>query len=214
MGKGRYADQIPAEMQASFERVLALRGERNFGAARALLATLLQQAPDHPRFLNELGNIHYREGDFAGAEELFRRVLALRADDEAAAASMCMLCARAGRQDEANEYAAQIIAARPEFALTWYTLGAVFAHRRDWPKALKYSLAACAMDDALADAHYNAACAYAQMGNGADALRHLEAGLNSGHLLHLAATDADLAPIRNLPAFEEVLARARARLGK
>lgn len=214
MGKGRNLEQVPPAIRADFERVLALRGERNFAAARALITSLLQHNPDHPRLLNELGNIHYREEDLAGAEQLFRRVLELAPGDEAAAASMCMLCARTGRQQEADEYAARIIAARPEYALTWYTLGAVFARRRDWPKALKYSLAAVAMDHDLADAHYNAACAYAQLGDAADALRHLGDGLASGHLLHLAAQDPDLAPIRDLPAFAEILARARAKLNK
>lgn len=214
MGKGRNLEKVPAAIRADFERVLALRGERRFGEAHNLINALLAQYPDHPRLLNELGNITYREEDLAGAEQLFRRVLALAPDDEAAAASMCMLCARTGRQPEADEYAARIIAARPEYALTWYTLGAVFARRRDWPKALKYSLAACAMDPDLADAHYNAACAYAQLGDAADALRHLADGLASGHLLHLAAQDPDLAPIRGLPAFAQTLAHAGAKLNK
>jgi len=205
---------LPEDMTADFERAVALRRERAFEEARALVVALLERAPEHPRLLTELGNIYYREGDFAVAEDLFRRALALGGDNEAAAACLCMLYARTGRRDEAAEYASRILAARPEYPLTWYTLGTVFAWQRDWRRSLEYSLIAVAMDDAFADAHYNCACAYTQLDDPREALAHLARGLTTVHLVRLAEKDGDLDLLRGHPEFEKILVRARERVDR
>lgn len=213
MRKKRDPFPIPEELQAEFEHAVKLRRERAFEEARALLGSLLERAPHHPRIITEVGNNYYREGDYVSAEEAFRRALEVEGYGEAAAACMCMLYARTGRHDEAAEFAARILAATPEMPLTWYTLGAVYARQRLWHRALEYSLIAVAMDDGFTDAHYNCACAYAQLGNITEGIRHLARGLGSTHLVILAAQDGDLNPLRAHPEFENILIRARARLG-
>lgn len=212
MGKGYNAYPLPADMNSAFTCVVALRRARAFQEARALLARLLARAPQHPRLLTELGNIHYRDGDLGGAEEIFRYILTIAPDFETAAASLCMLYAHTGRHEEAAAYAARIMAAHPRDPLTWYTLGIVFAWRREWRRSLDYSLAAAAMKPDFADAHYNAACAYAQLGCVADALGHLREGLGNFGLLHNAERDPDIDPIRDHPEFDRILRLARRRL--
>lgn len=212
MGLGRDAFPLPEEMTAAFACAVMLRRERAFERARELLEELLARAPGNPHLLAELAHVHYRQGEFGAAEDLYRLALAVDSRHEGASAGLCMLCARVGRHDEAAEHASAILAAQPEAALTWYTLGIVFAWRREWERSLDYSLIAVGMDDKFADAHYNCACAYAQLGNPCDALGHLCRGLADMSLLRLATLDPDLDPLRALPAFGAIIARARERL--
>jgi len=214
MGNGHDAFPLPEDMKSAFACIVTLRRERAFQEARALLAPLLERAPDHPRLLTEFGNIHYREGDYPAAERIFLRALKVAPHYETAAASLCMLYAHTGRRAEAAAFASRILAAEPQDPLTWYTLGIVYAWRREWEQSLEYSLVAVAMKADFADAHYNIACAYAQLGNAADALGHLSRGLANYGLLRQAEKDPDLHPLRGYPEFEKIVEHARERLDK
>jgi hypothetical protein len=90
----------PAEIEALWNRAIALFGQAQYGEALECLRMLELSMPDHPKLLSNLGVVYRDSGDLARAEEYFRRVCAAQSQDAAAHFNLAVTLLRAGRLPE------------------------------------------------------------------------------------------------------------------
>jgi tetratricopeptide (TPR) repeat protein len=127
----------------------------------------------------------------------------------AAAPTMADAGALYGKGDwkKAAEAYAAITRTDPKNGLAWFRLGACRGNQKDYPGAVEAYLKSEAIGHAL-PVMYNLACAYAQMADTSKALDWLSKAADGGlRGPDTVRADEDLAPLRESPRYEEILAQ-------
>lgn len=139
--------------------------------------------PSFPLAYRRLADLHYERGDFAGALALYRKALAERPDDFAAAVQAGNSARRTGDPKLAADFFARAAQARPSAWVPAYNLACLKAVNGD-PRGALAALAALAA----------------------------RAGMPGLPRPALLENDRDLAAVRRLPGYAEVLRQLKAEL--
>jgi adenylate cyclase len=156
-------------------------------------------------------------GDFAKAAGLYERAAELRPDDYQALVFARQAYRGLGRREDERSAALRQLAAAERAlaadpsdarALSLSAGSLIVAGRPDEARA--WSRRACELEPDEHYVHYNAACAFAMLGETDEAMRALERGTEGNQLCRPAWVehDEDLASLRDHPRFQELL-RAR-----
>ena len=156
-------DPLDPFMLAGHARLLLAM--RRFPAAEAVLLAAAQQYPRERRFADLLGTLRFQQGDYAAAEQAFRRSMQLEPDAVFAYANLSATLLRQDRGDEALRILQQGLQIRPASVL-YGNLGTTLFARGD------YQGAADAFERAVADRGGNPNY-YLGWANLGDALRWL-----------------------------------------
>jgi adenylate cyclase len=209
-------DPLSAEAWTAHGAAAALRGERN--AAE----TAFERALDTDRSLFEAhfyyGHASIEEGRYRKAAMLYERAAELRPDDYQALVFARQAYRSLG--DTALEHDAALrqlaaaeraLAADPTDARALsLSAGSLIALGRA-AEARTFSMRACALEPDEPYVHYNAACAFALLGEHDHAIAALEQGLEGGTLCRPSWVehDEDLAALRDHPRFRTLLDDSR-----
>jgi tetratricopeptide (TPR) repeat protein len=204
---------IPEEVAQDYEKARGLIEEEEYDAAEALLKSILETEPDHPRIMFTLGVLYFhskartpdeRDG-FGKSGEIMLRIIELAPDLAEAHSFLSIIYTRAGQMSKASKQLELALGLDAESAENWTSLGLYYALERDYRTSLdpEYYVAA-----------YNAGCVYAELGDTEEALEYLRSGLRTRRLITGAEKDTDFDAIRDLPAFREIIAAAKERLEK
>jgi tetratricopeptide (TPR) repeat protein len=213
---------VSGGIAGDYEKARELVEEEEYDAAEALLDTILELEPDHPRVMFTLGVLFFhskarspdeQEG-FRKSEETMLKVVEIAPDFAEAYSFLSIVYRRTGRILEAAKQLEIAMRLKAESAENWTSLGLYYALERDYKTALEYFLAAYSIDPEYYVAAYNAACVYAESRDTEKALEYLELGLKSKRLVSGAQKDNDFDAIRGLPEFKEIIAAAKDRLEK
>ena len=141
----------------------------------------LALAPEHDEIASNLGRLAYRMGMKTIAEQLFIGYLAKH--PLAIEASNNLACCQRDqhRYAEAIATISPVIAANPENALLWNTLGTILTDQGDFERALPFFDEALRLDPGFVKARYNRSTATLQMGDPHGALVDCDAAL-AGHV--------------------------------
>lgn len=117
------------------------------------------------------------------------------------------------QSQEWNEAAAgyrAVVETEPENGRAWYRLGVSLYNLKDYAPAAAAFERAGGIGFASGNAHYNAASSFALAGQGEAALTALDRAASAGFAnVQTLEADADLASVRDLPAFAEILQAVR-----
>ncbi|MBK8162491.1 MAG: tetratricopeptide repeat protein [Gammaproteobacteria bacterium] len=105
-------------------RMFIDRGEIH--AAEEITERLRKKARGNAEIQFLEGCIHYKKGDFAGAVDLFRKVVERSPDDVNARVNLGVALVGAGAPAEAVEHLSKALARRPDHFIGWYNLGNAF----------------------------------------------------------------------------------------
>ncbi|UCE26143.1 MAG: tetratricopeptide repeat protein [Candidatus Coatesbacteria bacterium] len=212
---------MPEGVAGDYERARELIEAEEFEEAEAVLNGILEVVPDHPRVIYALGTVFYHarargadenEG-VRKAEETLLRAIELGPDLAEAHSFLSYLYAKMNRREEASKHIETAIRLAVKSARNWNSIGLYFGVESEYERALDYFLAAYSIDSGYFVAAYNAACAYARLGDTESAFKYLKAGLKSKRLTKGAETDRDFDKIRDLPEFKKIMSAAQKRLG-
>jgi len=107
------------------------------------------------------------------ATAAYRRALALDATHADAHLNLGRLLHEEGEPAEAEEHYRQAVELRPRDATAWFNLGVALQDQGRNEEAIEAYRRALTADRAYADAHFNLAGLHSQLGDRAEALRHL-----------------------------------------
>jgi len=100
------------------------------------------------------------------------------------------------------------VAAHPDHAFAWHRLGASQVGLRQLPEAITSLKKAVAVGGGTSSDFYNLACAYALSGDREQALAYVEKAIDAGlRNRRQYESDGDLASLRDLPRFKELMQR-------
>jgi adenylate cyclase len=191
----------PGEAAEAFERALSL-DPLNFDACLA-----------YARFL-------VTKGDDVRAAELYNKAMEAQPDDCQAPLLGHSVFARLGRADEGREIALrglklaeEALRAHPESSRPAQLGAAVLAAMGETEKALDWVNQSLAIDPDDSNSLYNAACAFAQLGQPDRAMEMLEKWAQGagGEYYGWLQTDGDLDPVRSHPRYPPLLDTMRQR---
>jgi adenylate cyclase len=212
MGKleGKYPvpDRINDDYSAVVDLIQALEVEN----ALERLKYLLESDPKHPRLNVTLGQIHFHRHDLDEAEAVLSEVISEYSDFDEAYSVLSAVYAWKGNGEKAAENAEKALQLNPSSPTSWNALGMYYAKEYKYDTALEHFLAAYSMDRDYLTAAYNAACAYAVLGDTVKALEFLEKAFVSAYYVDAAGKDSDMDPLREDGNFEKLLSEARDRL--
>lgn len=121
----------PADFFAWYGKAQLLRHAGHDGQARETLRLAQARFPRERVFFDELGSLLYESGDHAGAEQAFRRSIALQPDAVTGYANLNAALLRQGRADEALRVLQQGLQVRPSATL-YANLGNALFLRGDY----------------------------------------------------------------------------------
>lgn len=121
----------PGDFFAWYGKVLVLRHARRYQEALATLASANARFPRERVFWDELGTVRFEQADYPGAEQLFRRSLALQPDVVAGYANLNAALLYQDKSDEALRVLQQGLQIRPSARL-FGNLGKVLFDRGDY----------------------------------------------------------------------------------
>jgi len=133
--------------------------------AEKIYRQILDQNPDYPEALHNLGVVACQSGDNAGAVELIDRAIALKPDYPEAYSSLGSALRAAGKNQEAIEALRRAIQLRPRFAEAHYNLGNALADVKRLDEAIASFRQAIQLKGELVQAHANLAKALEEQGN-------------------------------------------------
>jgi hypothetical protein len=114
-----------------------------------------------------------------------------------------------GNFERARKRFQEAIAIDPRLPEAYNGVGVTYRMRNDLPAAMAWYKRSLGVDPDFGDAYYNMACVYAQQGQAELALRYLQiAAVNGFATAEVIERDDDLAPLRDLPAYQ-ALVKAR-----
>ncbi len=112
-----------ARAREVYARAVELQSQGNDAAALALLWEAAGLAPRDPEIQNRLGEALDRIGAFDGAIAAYRTALQVNPEFKKASNNLIVVLVKAGKSDEAIQRARQLVAARPDDADRYFTLG-------------------------------------------------------------------------------------------
>jgi len=121
----------PGNFFAWYGQGATLRRMRRFDDARTHLTQAIARFPQERVFTDELGSVEYEQANYAEAERLFRRSIALQPDAVIAYANLNAALLRQNRDDEALRVLQQGLQIRPSAKL-YTNLGNALFLRQDY----------------------------------------------------------------------------------
>ncbi|UCE26670.1 MAG: tetratricopeptide repeat protein [Candidatus Coatesbacteria bacterium] len=205
--KAKY--QVDRDIEPVYAKAWTFINSGEYDRARRVFLGLLEVCPDDPCLLNSIGVTYFREGgEVEKAERYFREALKRAPDFAVPYSNLSSLLSTLERFEESAKYARRAIEYEPESAEPWMNLGLYYARLGDLKSGLEYFLAAYNFDLNYVEAAYNAACAFTALGRIEDALEYLEKAIVKERCYKMSLTDPALAPLRELPEFQEIMKRA------
>lgn len=128
---GRALALDPGNFFAWYGQVQTLRRARRYPEALQRVRQAIQRFPSERVFTDELGSMHYEQGEHRAAEQAFRRSIRLQPDAVAAYASLNAVLQRQNRADEALQVLQQGLQVRPS-AMLYGNLGNALFLRGDY----------------------------------------------------------------------------------
>lgn len=125
----------PDNVFALLGKAKALTALRRYDAARTAAAYGLTRYPGERSFADLIGQSYFEQGNYAAAEQAFRRSLALQPDAVFAYASLSAALHRQGRAGEALQVLQQGLQVRPN-AWLYGNLGTMLFAQGDYPGAV------------------------------------------------------------------------------
>ncbi len=161
--------------------LLAIARERagDFASSVRCYESALTLIPDHAEVANDLGRLAYRMGMTATAEKLFTHYVASHPTSHEGANNLACTLRDQGRFAEAIDILRPAIAAHPEHALLWNTLGTVVGEEGDPLTSMTFFDEALRHDAGFAKARYNRGNARLVLGDPAGALEDCQTALGS-----------------------------------
>lgn len=160
-----------------FENALARWNDGDPGASQVLLRSLIERDPDHPRAINLLGAIHLAAEEYAAAEALFHRALALA--PELAAAHNNLGNIEIAREDfaAAEEHYREALCHDPDYVEALSNLGLALGYRGDYENAEAVCRRALQLRPEFAGAYNNLGNALLGQGRRGEAVECYRAAL-------------------------------------
>lgn len=124
---------------------------RAIDAQRALLA----ERPEDSALENDLGNLLVLDDDLAGAEQAYRRAIAIDDANASAHYNLGLLLQKLGDRREAAKQFERTIELQPRHAWAHYQLGTIYHHKGRESAARKAYARALALDPALGNPEIN-----------------------------------------------------------
>ncbi len=154
-----------------------------------MIALLRQVVEDDPQVIDawfSLGNVYYRQGDFAEALTHFSKALALKPDYDLALINMANAYRALGRDDEALAGYEHYLRVDPKNAWVQYQAGEIHLDRGATDRAAEYFRQALAIDPKVASARVALGVVALNRGDTAAAERELRAALETSPEVRLA----------------------------
>lgn len=154
-----------------------------------MIALLRQVVEDDPQVIDawfSLGNVYYRQGDFAEALTHFSKALALKPDYDLALINMANAYRALGRDDEALAGYEHYLRVDPKNAWVQYQAGEIHLDRGATDRASEYFRQALAIDPKVASARVALGVVALNRGDTAAAERDLRAALEVSADVRLA----------------------------
>ncbi len=126
---------VPAKAVEAYERAQQRLGKRDVEGAVSFLKRAVELAPHYSAAWNNLGTIAYQSGDFAEAENLFRRSLEADPESYAPLVNLGGALLSQGKVDESLPVNLEAAQARPDDALAHCQLGQNYLALRQLDKA-------------------------------------------------------------------------------
>lgn len=149
----------------------------DFGGAMKCFEAALKISPEDPDVANDVGRLAFLMGKPVVAEQLFRIAVAGRPDAPDGYNNLACALRDQMRYDEALQVLEPALAALPNHAILWNTLGTVVNELGEVERAAPYYAEAIRLEPTLAKARYNLATARLSMGDIQGALEDFEAAL-------------------------------------
>ena len=147
----------PADLIATSNRALALRGLRRHQEAAAACEAALAVCGDHLDSLSNLGIIYKELRNFEAARAAFDRALAIAPDHATVRVNLAVLLMEMGRTEEAAEIAERLVAERPELVEPWNVLHYCWFERGEFERAEACTREAMRRDPRDRNANWNSA---------------------------------------------------------
>lgn len=154
-----------------------------------MIALLRQVVADDPQVIDawfSLGNVYYRQGDFAEALTHFSKALALKPDYDLALINMANAYRALGRDDEALAGYEHYLRVDPKNAWVQYQAGEIHLDRGATDRASEYFRQALAIDPKVASARVALGVVALNRGDSVAAERDLRAALEISPDVRLA----------------------------
>ncbi|MYN11130.1 serine/threonine-protein kinase [Pseudoduganella aquatica] len=117
----------PGHYFGTLGKAVALRKLRRFDEAKQWLEQAIQRNPGERVFADELGSLHFDQGNYAAAEQAFRRSMKLQPDSAFAYANLNATLLRLNRSEEGLQVLQQGLQVRPNGVLYTSLGNALFA---------------------------------------------------------------------------------------
>lgn len=135
--------------------------QNKFDAALTALQQAVEEAPDSPDFLNDLGGLYLTLKDHDRAADCYRRVLALSPGHHGARYNLSQVLFEQGHAAEAIELLQRLVTDKPDYVEAHYNLGIALHHLGQYQAAIEALERVLALQPGFVSAHIQLA-AYCQ----------------------------------------------------
>ena len=142
------------EIEAAFQRALALHRQGQIGSAESLYREILEQAPDHFGALHYLGVIEGQKRNYVAAAALIERALAIDPHSAPAHNNLGTFLRKLGRNEDALASFDRALAIKPDHAEALHNRGNALRQLQRYEDALASYERALAVKPDYAEAHY------------------------------------------------------------
>lgn len=171
-----FAVALALALLASLSVGTAVRN-RVWRSPLALWQDAVEKAPDCPRALNNLGNALIDGGRLSEAERVYRRALAVDADDPELHSNLGRALFLQGRAKDAVVHYTRALTLNPSLAETHYNLGIALTQAGLKKEAIDHYRLAVRTEPGYANAHNNLGAALAAQGRLDEAMHHYRRAL-------------------------------------
>jgi tetratricopeptide (TPR) repeat protein len=181
--------------------VLAISLEKSGRLEKAFTAyeAALRLLPEDPALIADLGALAHRLGYLDLAEKLYLKHLTLTPGNPEVTNNLASVLRDDNRYSEAIDLLSTVIAANPEKALLWNSLGTVVSDRGDMRESLPFYDEAIRLDPGFYKAHYNRANVHMGLGDPGLALAGIDAALEG------VDVPGDVATMKMAKAFTQLM---------
>jgi tetratricopeptide (TPR) repeat protein len=159
------------------EIVKQLLRDRGFEEAIGILEKMVEESPDSPSLVQNLGTSCFAAGRLEEATRHFERLVQLRPTDVAAFVNLGAVLNRAGEYVRAADALRRGLQRDRRCAAAYYNLGIAHRGTKSNTMAISSYREALRIDPDMVDAHYNLANLLTEMGNTQQAILHYKEAL-------------------------------------
>jgi tetratricopeptide (TPR) repeat protein len=169
-GGGKAAD----DLQASFQKAVALTQAGKYDEAEAAYKEMLVKSPSVPELHFNLGFVYGKKKDAAAAEAAFLKAIELKPDYAEAYAALSEQYQLAGQADKASQMLAKAVADNPKDGRLQYTLGILHLNAGRTDEAMAAFQKAAELDPGNPEVHFRLGTLAVGQNKVAEAVTHLE----------------------------------------